>query len=153
MTTAIRVLAGLILVAGGLAGAGSLRPDLAVPGRQGGADAEPNPVIERGQIILRRTTAKQEIIHALAVRELGLFEAAAWFRELNSSPPECRDEGWRRLEGRCEGEKLCRQVIRWARAHMQGTMPTSQVMARVQELEDELEAHIARHGKVLLPSR
>jgi hypothetical protein len=143
MTMAIRGLVGLIILAGGLAGAGLARPDLAVLDRQGETDTE--------QYALRRLHAKHEIILALMARDLGLFEAAAWFRELNSSPPEFPAQGWQRLPGRCDDEKICRQVIFWARAQMLDTMPTCQVQAQVQQMEGELEAHIARHGKVILP--
>jgi hypothetical protein len=152
MTTPIRVLAGLILLAGGLAVAGVVRSDLAAPGQQGGTDGKSTVPSDEARIVEGRNRAKQEIILALIARELGLLEASAWFRELNLSP-QYPEKGWQDQDGGCDDEKTCRQVIRWTRSWMQGTMPESQVMARVQELEDELETHIGRRGEVVLPSR
>jgi hypothetical protein len=154
MTMAIRLLTGLILLAGGLAGASSLHPDLqAILGWQAIPAAEKNPVIEKGQITVARLNAKEKVIVALVVGDLNLFEAAAWFHELNLTPKESPEHRWRQLPGRCDGEKLCRQVIGWMRVRLEDTMPVSQAQAKVQEMEAALEAHIARHGKVMLPSR
>jgi hypothetical protein len=131
---------------------GSIRPNLAARlDWQTTPASRREPPNEETLIIAQRAKAKQRVIATLLEGNLGLFEATAWFRDLNSSPPEYPAEGWQRLPGRCDDEKVCRQVIAWARAHMLDTMPASQVMARVQEMENELHAHIARHGKVLLP--
>jgi hypothetical protein len=56
---------------------------------------------------------------------------------------------WRLLPGRSDEEKLCRQVIHWARLQLEDTMTTSQAHARLQALEAELSVHIARHGKTV----
>jgi hypothetical protein len=154
MTTAIRLLTGLILFSAGLVGASSLHPDLtAALGWQAVPQVQHDPVIESGKIAVQRAHVKEQVIRALLEGDLGLFEAAAWFRELNQSPSDHPDEHWRSLPGRCDGEKLCRQVIGWARGQMEEQMTVSQMAARVQEMEEELEAHIACHGKVILPTR
>jgi hypothetical protein len=154
MTTAIRLLTALILLTGALVGSGSLHPDLATAlGWQAAPQEQHDSFVAKGTITVQRVHAKEQVIQALMAGELGLFEAAAWFRELNQSPPEHPDEHWRRLAGRCEGEKLCRQVMCWVRVGLEDTMPASQLQAKIQELEAELNAHIARHGKVILPAR
>jgi hypothetical protein len=152
VTKGIRVFAVLILLAGGLASVGTRHPNVAARlGWQATPASRQEPPNEEVLIVTQRFKAKRRVIEALLEGNLGLFEAAAWFHDLNSSPPAHPAEGWQRLPGRCDGEKLCRQVIGWARVHLQDVMPASQVMARLQEMEDELNAHIARHGKVVLP--
>ncbi len=154
MTTAIRLLTALILLAGGLASAGSMHPELAAAlGWQTVPREQRDSFVEKGKITVQRVHAKEQVIQALISGELGLFEAAAWFRELSLSPPEHPDEHWRNLPGGCEGEKLSRQVLCWVRIGLEDTMPASQLQAKMQELEAELKAHIARHGKVILPAR
>jgi hypothetical protein len=153
MTTAIRLLAGLLLLAGGLAGARFVHPDLAAAvGWQAVPAPKQDPGIEKGQIIVKRVNAKERVVVALVEGNLGLFEAAAWFRELNMWPPEHADMYWHMLPGHCDEEKLCRQVIQWARIRLEDMVTASQAQARLQALEAELAEHIARHGKVVLPS-
>jgi hypothetical protein len=153
MTTAVRLLAGLLLLAGGLAGASLAHPDLsaalgwqAIP-----AASKQDPDIEKGQIIVKRIMAKERVIVALVEGNLGLFEAAAWFRELNQWPPELADVHWQSLPGRSDGEKLCRQVLHWTRIRLEETVTASQAHARLEALEAELADHIACRGKVVLP--
>jgi hypothetical protein len=154
MTTAIRLLTALILLTGGLASAGSMHPALAtVLGWQAVPQEQRDSFVVKGQITVQRVHAKEQVIQALMAGELGLFEAAAWFRELNLTPPEHPDERWQNLPGRSEEEKLCRQVMCWVRVGMEDTMTASQLQSKMQELEAELKAHIARHGKVILPAR
>ncbi len=147
-----RFFIGLILLAGGLAGASS------VPAGVGWAlglriESQPSyqPAPERTLVILSRITAKDRVVGKLLAGETGLFEAAAWFRSLNTTPAEYPDEHWKNMPGRCDGEKTCRQVIAWALAHMQERMPSSQIEARMHQWEEELERHIACNGRVVLP--
>jgi hypothetical protein len=153
MTTAIRLLAGLLLFAGGLAGASFAHPVLsAALGWQAVPTPKRDPEIEKGQIIVKRVQAKERVIVALVEGNLGLFEAAAWFRELNQWPPEHADGYWRNLPGASDEEKFCRQVIHWARMRLEETVTASQAQAKLQALEAELAEHIVCHGKVVLPS-
>lgn len=154
MTTAIRLLTALILLAGGLAGAGSMHPGLTqAVGWEAVPQQQHDSFVEKGKITVQRMHAKEQVIQALVAGELGLFDAAAWFRELNHSPAEHPDVYWRNLPGQSDGEKLCRQVISWVRVAAEDTMPASQLEARLQELQAELNAHIVRHGQVILPAR
>jgi hypothetical protein len=153
MTLAIRLLASLILLAGGLAGAGSVHPDLeAVVGWQTVQSGQNNSMIENGKIVVARIGEKEKVTLALLAGDLDLFEAAAWFRELNLSPKNRPDQTWQRWPGRCDGEKLCRQVIAWAGARLETTLPPSLARARMREMEAVLKAHLAQHGNVILPS-
>jgi hypothetical protein len=103
------------------------------------------------ELIEQRIKAKTQVVKRLQAGEATLFEAAAVFRTLNEEPPEARDLYWRTLPGADDGEKLCRQVINWTRVYLEGTATTSQVVARMQELEEELQLHIACNAGVVLP--
>jgi hypothetical protein len=95
--------------------------------------------------------ARKEVIRCLAAGDLTLFEAAARFRLLNNIPAELADRGWHLFEGRCEGEKVCRQVLLWAEAELKSVEARSRAGALLRNLEAELAAHIARNGRVVLP--
>jgi hypothetical protein len=98
----------------------------------------------------QRMKAKERIAQMVVAGELGLFPAAAWFREINSSGPAYTDRSWCMQPGQSDGEKLCRQVIAWSRSELDGVLPDNLIQARVRELEKELDDHIARYGKVIL---
>ena len=102
-------------------------------------------------MIIARMKAKERILISMLDGERELFETAAWFRDLNNTPAEHPDENWRKQPGRCDSEKVCRQVIAWSLAYLQQRQPPSQVEARIRQLEEELHEHICRHGKVVLP--
>jgi hypothetical protein len=75
-----------------------------------------------------------------------------WFRRLNEEAGYRQQPFWQRLPGKCEDEKTCRQVILWVRMRMSEIHRSpDEVEAAVRVLEGELDEHIARHGKVLLP--
>ena len=101
----------------------------------------------------QRIKAKERIVDLVLAGELGLVPAAAWFEVVNSSPPAYPDKSWRIYRGNSDGERLCRQVIAWARCRLEVVQPESLVQARVRELERELDDHIARHGTVILSER
>jgi hypothetical protein len=101
-------------------------------------------------VVKKRIREKENIIRSLAAGEMGLFEAAAWFRYLGTPPPEKPAPHWQLFPGRCEGEKLCRQVIDCTTNWLRGKISDSQLADWTAGKEAELEAHIARHGTVQL---
>jgi hypothetical protein len=155
MLISTRILLSLVLLAGGLAGVGSLPANLL---RAVGWQIRPprpprtqEPAPDESVVVIARMKAKERILLGMLAGERGLFETAAWFRDLNEAPAEHPDENWWRQPGRSDGEKVCRQVIAWALAYLQQSQPPSQVEGRIRQLEEELQEHIARHGKVVLP--
>src|SRR4051794_9379807 len=147
MHAPIRLLVSLVVLSGGLAGIAAIRP--AAIGRLGlqWRDAQPGPVrcvrSEETLARCRRGRAKERIIEQLLAGNMSLFDAAAWFAAVNEAPAEFPDLTWQALPGHSAGEKLCRQVIFWARSQMETTLPFSQVEGRVKELESDLERHNA----------
>jgi hypothetical protein len=104
----------------------------------------------RREVSAQRLVAKCRVAERLLAGELTLFEAAAWFRFLNDNPPECRHEiapAWR---GNSEEERLCRMVIGWIK-EWRAPSGSSERAAIVEQLEKQLEEHIAQHGQVVLP--
>jgi hypothetical protein len=145
----------LIVASGLLALLAALCPGW-VGGR--GSSNDPLPTIGMGlpaakevTIRIRRIRMKKLIIQRLDAGELTLFEAAAAFQQLNSTPEDCQDHAWRRWPGADDGERLCRQVILWA-APSEGLCPGGEQKARREQLERDLREHIAAHGGVKLPT-
>ncbi len=152
MFISTRLLTGIVLLACGVASASSVPvPLLRAMGWEIEAKPTREPASQKAVVILQRLKAKDLLTRDLLNGERGLFEVAAWFQTLNASPSEYPDEHWRTQPGRSDGEKVCRQVIAWATAHMQQSHPHSYLEMRVHRLEEELRQHIASHGKVVLP--
>jgi len=99
----------------------------------------------------QRNKAKRAITLQVLDRDLTLFEAAAWFGYLNECPGECPDLYRALVPGATNEEKLCRQVILWVRIEGKSALPPGQAEQEAQNLEEMLAAHLARHGKVILP--
>jgi hypothetical protein len=162
MTAATRLLVCLVVLSAGLAGIASDGPTwlafLGVRGHQQGNSAAASQqqasrrLDEQRMVVAQRLKAKERITRSLLEREMTLFEAAAWFGYLNDTPPDCPDRHWKTYRGGCAGEKLCRQVMAWVAGYARQKMVPSQAEARMQELEQDLQCHIAGHGQVQLPS-
>lgn len=103
------------------------------------------------EVLSARIEAKRQVVRRLVAGELTLVEAAGWFRYLNRTPEDLPARGVRLIEGRCEGEQLCLQVIRWAESELAGAAGAGEEDARLRALQAELADHIARHGRVVLP--
>lgn len=108
----------------------------------------PNPRLE---IMAKRIKAKTTLIERLLAGELNLFETAAYFRLVNASPTEYPDISYRMMSGGCENEKRCRQVLSWVAGYLLNRGAQSESEARIAVLEAQLTAHIAIHGRVILP--
>lgn len=153
MAGLIRLLTVLTVLAATLGGLEATWPswleDLArgrLTPRRGGME-----VVARGReldVIAARMEARAKLIARLGAGELTLLETAARFDELNRTPEDMPDRGWRMLEGRCDGERLCRQVLVWAETRLESEPRREE---KLRAWEAELAAHIARHGRVVLP--
>jgi hypothetical protein len=85
----------------------ALPPD--TPRQQGEPDDRLDEQLQAAQ---RRTAAKTELAEEVASGRLGLFEAAARFRDLDAGVSEAYRQGWRHLaEGGSDEERYCRQVL------------------------------------------
>jgi hypothetical protein len=155
MNASIRFMLALVLVTAALAGIGLSRPGWVEGlGLVWRPDVKPRgscPVEDESDVVARRIVARTEIIRRLIDREMTLFDAASWFRILNETPAHRPQMSWKKLPGGCDNEKVCRQVLLWARVHLRDTVPSSQAKATLAALESELSEHIARNGKVNLP--
>lgn len=151
-----RIMTGLILVAGILAMAMAIRPDWLTglkPQTQAARSIiQHTPSDEHSQILCRRIKAKSDIVNLVITGELALTDAARHFQFVNSQPANFPDRSWRRLEGRDDGEKLCRQVLQWTVVELRNRFTESEVELRLARLERELLNHIATHGGVQLES-
>jgi hypothetical protein len=96
-----------------------------------------------------RGRTKDEVIRRLLDGRLTLPEAAAWFRSVNR-PSRTGVDLLARYPGASEEERLCRQVIAWAKARAE-SQSFSQAEVVGQRLEAELRACLEREGKVRLP--
>lgn len=107
---------------------------------------------EESAVSVQRSIAKDQVIGRLMAGELSLVEAAAWFRYLNDNPAEHPMDYRYHETGDSDEEKLCRQVIAWVRNRLQAESASdSQIEVVVGRLERELDARLARDGRVELP--
>ncbi len=108
----------------------------------GAAARRPRFFGEEHRLALERLQAKQQIIAELIHGRLPLLEATARFRAAQrrrENDPASPDEG----------EQLCRTVIGWA--HLALSERPERADAFSEGLEQELQAHLARHGTLRLP--
>jgi hypothetical protein len=106
---------------------------------------------EESEILSQRLRAKNRIVERLLAGELNLLEAAAWFRHLEDNPLWLRVDFRSANPGRSDGEKACRQVIRWVSKRLAGQMPTSQAELVLCQLQAELDTLLADSDTVELP--
>jgi hypothetical protein len=105
----------------------------------------------KSEITAYRIQAKRGVVEQLVRQELTLFEAAAWFRFFNENPADYQDDYRRAWPGRCDGEKVCRQVIHWVYTDLYGGPPSSRAEAEKDRLEQVLEDYLKEHRTVELP--
>src|SRR4051794_36696504 len=77
----------------------------------------------RNAAVLERCDMKLTISIRLLSGELTLFEAAAWFRHLNATPPGYEAHPWPNSDERYPEEMVCRQVIQWASSRAEAMSP------------------------------
>jgi hypothetical protein len=118
--------------------------------RTGGSPAPASAIDVKRAMIQKRIKAKYAITQRVIAGEMGLLEAAAWFGSLNETPADCPDENWRNFPGQSDGEKLCRQVLAWVTSYAEKQLPGDEQVVLLQALEEELQQHIARYGRVKL---
>jgi hypothetical protein len=129
-----------------VAAVASRRP--AEPERPDPAPAVEAPETPVADSTILRHFAKRHLAQEAAAGVRPLTEAAALFGELNRVPPELIVMDHPTLRGRSEGERLCRQVIAYARGlGWPETVPSS-AAAR---MEAELDQELARYGTLRLP--
>jgi hypothetical protein len=105
----------------------------------------------RGEKDLRRRIAgKKELLTQLLAGNITLPQAAAGFRRLERATglTELFVRGY---QGQSEGERRCRQVIGWTRAHPDGR-PRAERDRAIRRLEEELDNLLYCHGTVELPA-
>jgi hypothetical protein len=93
---------------------------------------------------LQRLRAKQQVIAELINGRVPLLEATARFRAAQC--PAKEQAGAPPVD---DGEQLCRTVIGWA--YLALSERPERADAFSEELEQELQAHLTRHGTVRLP--
>jgi hypothetical protein len=156
MTMPSRLFFGLALassLAAAVAVVAGQRPDLDWPAAWAGG-GRPGPktvlLVPGDPSLEAMYRAKGEVIRRLLDRELTLPQAAAWFRSLNR-PLSHGGDPLASCAGKTEGERLCRQVIGWAKAQAeQQSASEAEVVGR--RLEAELRTCLERDGgEVRLP--
>jgi hypothetical protein len=110
------------------------------------------PMECRLHVLLLRNRAKGRVIEQLAVGRIDLFEAAAWFRYLNATPPDCPGEPIDDWPEACPEEKLCRQVIAHVRIEQGRIGAHSAALELTAQLERDLADALSRYGGLELPS-
>jgi hypothetical protein len=103
--------------------------------------------------VFGRSQARARVVSAVIEERITLLEAAAHFRALDAS----QQSKWiytyalrTQFQGRSDEERLCRRVIdaaRWALIDKPDL-----AAAVVKRLQAELSEHLARHGRVQLPT-
>jgi len=158
MPASIRPLLSLLLLTTATVAVGATRSDwwaaLLQPDRlprpAHSATEELQPPTLESIYLAKRIAAKTRIIQLLHTGEMNLFQAAAWFRYLNTEGDSAQYFP-NLLPGASVEEKMCRQVIHWLVCSRRGHSPDAELRAMQRRLEAELTAHMARHGKVVLP--
>jgi hypothetical protein len=113
-----------------------------VPGRR--------PRADEYRRALQRVEAKQQIIADLIEGRLTLLEATARFREAHLG--SAGEGAYGRLlatAGSEDGEHLVRAVIGWVHLALRDRPERAEALS--EELEQQLQAHLATHGVVRLP--
>src|SRR5947209_19057845 len=119
------------LIAGSASGLGGR-----AAGRQPGG-------VDEHRLALERLRVKQQVIAELIGGRLQLLEATARFRDAQRLPGRDR-AGAQRLAFAEDGELLCRTVIGWAHLALSDRPERAETFS--EGLEQELQAHLARHG-------
>jgi hypothetical protein len=102
------------------------------------------------QATMERIAVKEQIVGMVAEDEMGLIEAAAWFRSLHEkhgSPTNALCH----KPGQSEGEGWCREVIAYAENKVRYEKSPSRADTLRQRLEAELQELLDCRGGVVLP--
>jgi hypothetical protein len=102
----------------------------------------------RGSDRLAALQAKQEAVRDLIEGRARLFEAAARFLSIQRQRPAANPLA--AVAVCCDDESACRTVIGWA--HLALSDRPEQAEALSSRLESELQEHLNRFGRVLLPN-
>ena len=100
---------------------------------------------------VQRLEAKKAVTERLIDGRLTLREAAAWFKYLNEATRSAGDDVGPDDAGLSEGERYCRQVIRWAETAAAETS-TGRAREVVRRLREELAADRGPDGTIALPA-
>jgi hypothetical protein len=100
--------------------------------------------------VLSRLEAKRHIIGDLLANRKSLLQAAGEFRAWNETSEQATRNCLRLNPGKSEGEHVCRQVIEWAYREAADVSPSHADAVKV-GLEAQLEALLAKNGKIVLP--
>ncbi|HKI33340.1 MAG TPA: hypothetical protein VKA46_15915 [Gemmataceae bacterium] len=95
-----------------------------------------------------RMAAKEQTTQDLLAGRLTLLQAAARFRAHNASPPRLAADLADHIAGATEEERLCRQVIGWAKGAAATTSPGAGERTR-QRLEAELAGLLAQNNGII----
>jgi hypothetical protein len=104
----------------------------------------------RCEVTIQRIRVKRLVVLQVAAGELTLFEAAAWFQFINDTPPEY-SYAWLTGPGASKEEKACWQVIGYLQFELRAMGSPDSATAVCDRLTKQLEAHLAEHGRVVLP--
>jgi hypothetical protein len=152
----LRLLAGLVVAAGLLAGIFSVRPGwLTTAGvdfwnlpelyaRIEKSNEEMAELEERDKEVFRHLDAKREVMRALRRDEMTLLEAAARFGQINEQPPETMSYIRDMYRGHNDEERLCRQVLAWLEVDLWQS-EDSKGRATLARLQAELNAYLQQH--------
>jgi hypothetical protein len=108
-------------------------------------------LIRQDEAALRRLEAKSEVVKGLLAGRMTLFEAVAWFKDVNDTYPEVPSDHGTYFSADSEEESLCRQVLAWVEAEVQW-LPPSQREALINRWRGELWApFLGRQGTTVQP--
>jgi hypothetical protein len=149
-----RLLWGALGLVGCLAVFDLVLPSLeTAKGGTGGKGARADANLERRwAVVPQRTAAKCRVARQLRAEQIGLWEAAAWFRYLNETPSDCPVESIEGWPGAGPEENLCRQVIEYVAARAGPVGMESRTDPLVKELERQLADALAQPGGLVLPA-
>src|SRR5262249_36855021 len=100
----------------------------------------------------RRIEAKDRLANELIDGRLTLFETAAHFRRFNDVSPKFAAPLSMFYSGDSEEERLCRQVISYARPLLKRPPAENRAADEFEaRCEEELRRHKERYGAVVLP--
>jgi hypothetical protein len=107
------------------------------------SNREMDDLTQRQKALLHRLATRHEVLRALRADSLSLIEAAARFGEVNLEEPETMSYVREMYPGNSDEERVCRQVLAWARADLGGDPGKGR--ATLLRLEAELETYLKQH--------
>jgi hypothetical protein len=108
-------------------------------------------LIRQDEAALRRLEAKGAVVQDLLAGRMTLFEAVAWFKDVNDTYPEVPGDHGTYFSADSEEENLCRQVLAWVEAEV-NRLPPGRRTALTNRLRGELWApFLGRQGTPVQP--